>query len=264
MIKKYSYLFLVLSLGSCSYISVEKDGAPGRDIDVESVPDAVPRVEPRSKYGNPDSYEVLGKRYYVMHDSNGYIERGIASWYGTKFHGKRTSSGETYDMYAMTAAHKSLPLPTYVRVRNLKNNRSIIVKVNDRGPFHENRIIDLSYTAAKKLGIQANGTGLVEVSAINPYTYAGEKPSVRKVGYQKGDIGFYIQVGAFADRYNAEKLTEKLHILGDSLVKISQTVHSDTVLHRVRIGPLYDIGKADKIVTQLAKIGVHDHHIVID
>ena len=264
MIKKYFYLLLLLLLGGCSYISVEKDGAPTRDVNVSSVPDAIPRVEPRSKYGNPESYEVLGKRYYVMQDSTGYVERGIASWYGTKFHGRRTSSGETYDMYAMTAAHKTLPLPTYVKVKNLKNNRSIIVKVNDRGPFHENRIIDLSYAAAKKLDILANGTGLVEISAINPYTYAGEKPSVRKASYQTGNIGFYIQVGAFADRYNAEKLTEKLGILGDNLVKISQTVVSDTVLHRVRIGPLYDIDNADKIVSQLAQIGIHDHHIVIN
>ena len=102
-------------------------------------------MEPKSRYGNPESYVVFGKRYYVKDSSKGYVETGIASWYGTKFHGRRTSSGETYDMYAMTAAHKTLPLPTYVEVTNLNNGRSIIVKVNDRGRFHEIRIIDLSY-----------------------------------------------------------------------------------------------------------------------
>jgi rare lipoprotein A len=115
-------------------------------------PDAVPRKEPRSRYGNPATYDVFGVRYEVMQTSYGYKERGVASWYGKKFHGRMTSSQEPYNMYAMTAAHKTLPLPTYVRVRNLKNNRSIVVRVNDRGPFVDNRIIDLSYSAATKTG----------------------------------------------------------------------------------------------------------------
>jgi rare lipoprotein A len=144
------------------------DGGPMQPFDASNVPDAVPENAPRSKYGNPSSYEVFGRRYHVMRDARGYQERGVASWYGTKFHGARTSSGERYDMYSMTAAHKTLPLPTWVRVTNLENHRSVVVKVNDRGPFHQNRIIDLSYSAALKLGIVGKGTGLVEVRALGP------------------------------------------------------------------------------------------------
>ena len=133
-----------------------------------AVPDAVPRVEPRSRYGNPPFYEVFGKRYYVLSSSVGYWERGVASWYGPGFHKERTSTGEPYDMYGMTAAHKTLPLPAYVRVTNLQNGRSIVVRVNDRGPFVGNRIIDLSYTAAAKLDMLRNGTAMVEVRSIDP------------------------------------------------------------------------------------------------
>jgi len=135
-----------------------------------SVPDAMPRIEPRSRYGNPPFYDVFGKRYYVLSSSVGYWERGVASWYGPGFHKVRTSTGEPYDMYGMTAAHKTLPLPAYVRVTNLQNGRSIVVRVNDRGPFVGNRIIDLSYTAAAKLDMLRNGTALVEVRAIDPST----------------------------------------------------------------------------------------------
>jgi rare lipoprotein A len=135
-----------------------------------SVPDAIPRIEPRARYGNPPFYDVFGKRYYVLSSSVGYWERGVASWYGPGFHKVRTSTGEPYDMYGMTAAHKTLPLPAYVRVTNLQNGRSIVVRVNDRGPFVGNRIIDLSYTAAAKLDMLRNGTALVEVRAIDPST----------------------------------------------------------------------------------------------
>ena len=133
-----------------------------------SVPDAIPRLEPRARYGNPPFYDVFGKRYYVLSSSVGYWERGVASWYGPGFHKERTSTGELYDMYGMTAAHKTLPLPAYVRVTNLQNGRSIVVRVNDRGPFVGNRIIDLSYTAAAKLDMLRNGTAMVEVRAIDP------------------------------------------------------------------------------------------------
>lgn len=133
-----------------------------------TVPDAVPKVEPLSRYGNPPYYEVFGKRYYVLSSSVDYLERGVASWYGPGFHEVRTSSGETYDMYAMTAAHKTLPLPAYVRVTNLENGRSVVVRVNDRGPFVGNRVIDLSYTAAARLDMLRNGTAMVEVRGIDP------------------------------------------------------------------------------------------------
>lgn len=150
-----------------SRYSQTDDGSPPERIDLSSIPDAVPKTEPLSKYGNPESYEIDGRRYYTLASSKGYKARGTASWYGTKFHGYRTSSGDIYDMYQMTAAHKTLPLPTYARVTNLDNGRSVIVKINDRGPFHSDRLIDLSYAAAAKLGLLHNGTGRVEVEALD-------------------------------------------------------------------------------------------------
>nr|VFJ58219.1 MAG: rare lipoprotein A [Candidatus Kentron sp. FM]VFJ62986.1 MAG: rare lipoprotein A [Candidatus Kentron sp. FM]VFK19661.1 MAG: rare lipoprotein A [Candidatus Kentron sp. FM] len=159
---------LMSLLAGCGFLS-DQDGPPlFSRLDPDNIPDAVPRSDPKSPYGNPPSYAVYGQRYYVMESSLGYVKRGIASWYGRKFHGRRTSSGETYDMFAMTAAHRSLPLPTYVRVINLENGRQAIVRVNDRGPFHPDRIIDLSYAAAVKLHIAQRGTARVEIRAIDP------------------------------------------------------------------------------------------------
>jgi rare lipoprotein A len=136
--------------------------------DPSGIPDAVPKVEPKSKYGNMDTYVVRGRRYYTKDSSLGHVERGLASWYGPGFHRRKTSSGEPYDMYSMTAAHKTLPLPTYARVTNLENGHSAVVKINDRGPFHDPRILDLSLAAATKLGVVGKGTALVELRAIDP------------------------------------------------------------------------------------------------
>lgn len=146
----------------------KKDGPPPFYVDVSKIPNAVPKVEPLSKIGNKPTYTVHGKTYYVMQSRKKYIVIGIASWYGTLFHNHRTSNGERYNMLAMTAAHRTLPLPTYVQVTNLENGQRIVVKVNDRGPFKPNRIIDLSFVAAKKLGMMARGTALVEIKALNP------------------------------------------------------------------------------------------------
>jgi len=168
---RYCVLLCVITLlSACSALKhpEPQDGPPQERVDASHIPNAVPKKEPRSKYGNPESYIALGKTYHVLDSAHGYVARGFASWYGTKFHTQRTSSGKPYDMFAMTAAHKTLPIPCYVRVTNLKNHREIIVKVNDRGPFHENRIIDLSYVAAKKLGVIKNGTAFVEVKVIEP------------------------------------------------------------------------------------------------
>ncbi|HEX23103.1 MAG TPA: septal ring lytic transglycosylase RlpA family protein, partial [Chromatiales bacterium] len=159
-------LAMGLLLSACGSLEVQ-DGAPDRHVDASGIADAVPKIEPYSKYGNPSSYQVAGKTYYVLDDHSGYHQRGQASWYGTKFHGRRTSSGEPYDMYAMTAAHKSLPIPSYVEVTNLDNGRKTVLRVNDRGPFIDGRIIDLSYVAAKKLGVYDTGTARVEVRAID-------------------------------------------------------------------------------------------------
>ena len=261
------WLLVLCLLTACGTTVFERDSAPARPPgDLASIPDAVPKDEPPSRYGNPPSYEVLGKRYYVLDSSQGYVERGIASWYGTKFHGKRTSSGETYNMYEMTAAHKTLPLPTYVEVINLENQKSVVVKVNDRGPFHENRIIDLSYTAATKLGILAKGTGLVEVRAINPRSPARKSqvaPATTVSMENPGLPGFYIQVGAFSERLNAENLRARLGAINNDLVKISQSAVAGKVLYRVRIGPLASVENADQIVHQLSEMGI-DHHIVTD
>ncbi len=263
------YFCFCIFISGCGTKTVV-DSAPSRPADVSNVPDVVPKAEPRSKYGNPESYVVFGKRYYVLKSSAGYVERGIASWYGTKFHGKRTSSGETYDMYAMTAAHKTLPLPTYVRVTNLENNRSTILRVNDRGPFHENRIIDLSYAAATRLGVIAKGTALVEVRAINPGEPEEDNstigaPVAEGGAEQKNKIEqFFIQVGAFSDLSNAEQLRQRLLVLGNDLVNISQAVVNGQVLNRVRIGPISSVTDADQIVYRLAELGVTEHHIVTD
>lgn len=262
---------VVVLISSCSFIFEKPDGPPAKSVDISSIPDAIPRNESRSKYGNPDSYVVNGKRYYILNSSSGYVDRGIASWYGTKFNGRRTSSGETYNMYAMTAAHKTLPLPTYVEVTNLRNGKRVIVRVNDRGPFHENRIIDLSYTAAAKLDIIGAGTGLVEVRAINPdtYKYASQGDKNRDTTIQTvlklGTVDdFFIQVGSFSSLLNAQKLKTKLDGLGRSLIRISTAVLAGKTMYRVRIGPINSIDTADNIVSVLARYGIKDHHIVIE
>jgi rare lipoprotein A len=154
---------------------VTKDYGPDSVVDVSHVQDAIPKVEPLSRGGNRNNYEVLGKSYQVMASAKGYQESGGASWYGKKFHGYLTANGEKYDMYGMTAAHKSLPIPTYVQVTNLANNNKVVGRVNDRGPFHKGRIIDLSYAAAAKLGMLSNGTGQVLVESIDPTTWGGNK-----------------------------------------------------------------------------------------
>ncbi len=186
-------------MAGCSYITVERDSAPTKPADVSSIPDAIPKSETRSKYGNPKSYVVLGKRYYVMNDNRGFSQQGIASWYGKKFHGKRTSSGESYDMYAMTAAHKTLILPAYIEVTNLRNGKKVVVKVNDRGPFHENRIIDLSYAAATKLNVVAKGTALVKIRVVQTGYASGKRGApVETISpeYSPGDF-FHTSGGLF-------------------------------------------------------------------
>jgi len=261
-------LFIITLLftlvAACSTTQVEKDGRPKPGaVEVSEVPDAVPKAEPKSKQGNMKSYEVFGKRYHVMESSRGFRQKGIASWYGRKFHGRKTSNGETYDMYAMSAAHKELPLPTYLEVRNLKNGRKVVVRVNDRGPFHENRIIDLSYTAASKLDIVRAGTGLVEIRAIDPAAYRkGGAPVISGTARDQID-GFYIQVGAFGRLLNAKKLKNKLEALGRR-IRIAQATINHKQLYKVQIGPINDIDVADNVVNDLRRYGVFDHHIALD
>jgi len=237
----------------------------------EAVPDAVPRVEARSRSGNPPFYEVFGKRYYVMPSSVGYVERGVASWYGPGFHEVRTSAGEPYDMYAMTAAHKTLPLPAYVRVINLQNGRSIVVRVNDRGPFVGNRIIDLSYTAAAKLDMLRNGTAIVEVRAIDPTApepYAGVAAALPAPGPPAAapiiTSTLYIQAGAFADPANAARLAAKLSGGGYGNVFVRKDELAGRKMYRVRIGPIPDVPEFDRVVAALEHVGVNDARLALD
>jgi rare lipoprotein A len=243
-----------------------KDAAPANPIDISSIPDAVPRSEPRSRYGNPESYVVYGKRYYTLPSSKGYSERGRASWYGTKFHGKRTSSGEPYDLYGMTAAHKTLPLPTYVKVTNLQNGRSVIVKVNDRGPFHDDRIIDLSYTAAAKLGILGHGTGNVEVTAIDTDTETTAQLAATTSALTTATIPaqtLYLQVGAFNSLENAERLRNQIVAQQIAAVRIVETSGTADTFYKVQVGPLTDMSEADRVVRELKPLGISESRSIV-
>lgn len=264
--KRAGIYFLSAVVTACGGSFYYQGDGPGAPINASNIPNMVPRNEPRSKYGNPKSYEVLGKRYYVMNSAENYTESGIASWYGKKFHGRRTSSGEVFDMYAMTAAHKSLPLPTYVQVSNRNNGRQIIVKVNDRGPFIHGRLIDLSYAAAAKLGILGNGTGNVEVRALR----AGQSisPSSTTAGLQTNQSksgALYVQLGAFQQRVNAELL--RAQIAGSDIrgaqVSIAKNAEG-LAIYRVRIGPLADDQAMRKLVVQLDRAGIRDYKAATD
>jgi len=265
-------LVCITLLGACSVrppmspgYPNSSDSAPARQLDPYAIADATPRVEPKSRRGNPDSYVVFGQRYHTLPSSQGYVERGIASWYGTKFHGRSTSSGEPYDMYAMTAAHKSLPLPTYVQVTNLSNGRSAIVKVNDRGPFHDNRLIDLSYAAATKLGILAEGTGLVEVRALNPGAPQPQAPDTPVIqASHQATPGLFVQVGAFSSRQNANLLSRRLASSLGEKVRIQQIDNRGQPLFRVQIGPLASVEQVDSLSLNLPQLGIVETQVIID
>ena len=266
-LKKIVIIAAYLALVSCGgepQKPDQQDKAPVSPPDVSKVPNAVPRDEPRSKYGNPSSYEVFGKRYYTMDSSSGYQEQGIASWYGTKFHGRRTSSGEPYDMYAMTAAHKTLPLPTYVEVTNLDNGRTVIVKVNDRGPFHQDRLIDLSYSAATQLNIVAKGTGRVALRAITPNEDATEDGVVNAPAATLENTTIYLQIGAFRTISSAEKLQTSLQQSIDDEVIITQQQAEAGMVYRVRVGPVVSADYADSLASRLDGLGFNNTYIVVE
>jgi rare lipoprotein A len=242
--------------------SQDVDGAPARvEIDLMAVPDAVPSHEPRATRGNPPFYEVDGKRYFVMDSGSGFTERGIASWYGTKFHGRTTSSGEPYDMFAMTAAHRNLPLPSFAKVTNLTNGRSIVVRINDRGPFAHNRIIDLSYAAAVRLGIVGEGTGLVELRVLDPDRPEGPIVAQDPVGPPPR---LFVQVGAFASRDNAERVVERLNAAQLYNVELTPHEAGSPPLWRVRAGPLADVDEVDAVAQKISDAGFPEARIVID
>jgi rare lipoprotein A len=224
----------------------------------------VPRIEPRSRNGNPPFYDVFGKRYFVLSSSVGYVERGVASWYGPGFHKVQTSSGEPYDMYGMTAAHKTLPLPAYVRVTNLQNGRSVVVRVNDRGPFVGNRIIDLSYSAASKLDMLRNGTAMVEVRSLDAAPQTDLPAAAESLAAVPVPGSLFIQAGAFSDPKNAERLAEKLRAGEYGKVFVRDNEIAGRRMYRVRIGPVPDVAEFDRIVAALEQAGIHDAHLALD
>jgi rare lipoprotein A len=248
---------------------------------VLAIPDAVPRAEPRGTRGNPAFYEVFGKRYYVMASSEGWVERGTASWYGPGFHAASTSLGERYDMYAMTAAHKTLPIPCYAEVTNLHNGRKVVVRINDRGPFVGDRIIDLSYTAAAKLDMLLAGTAPVEIrvlapgrntagSALPPATPvappARTAPPVSVVNAPAagvaGSAPMFIQAGVFADHENARRRVEVLLAAGVELASLEELPRSDRTLHLVRVGPFASVEEFDLTMKQLRELGITDARLL--
>jgi len=264
MNKQGLLLMSSLLLASCSMRDqltekipvVIADGRPNTTpLNIKMIADAVPQYEPWSSSVNPKSYTVLGKEYHVLTSNKGYKKQGIASWYGTKFHHKKTATGEVYDMFAMTAAHKTLPIPSYVRVTNLYNQRSVIVRVNDRGPFHEHRIIDLSYAATSKLGLENSGTGFVEVEAIpidNPNA-ASDLPESKII---------YLQIGAFAKQSNALLLQQKVAELRLTTSRIVTQKMADKIIYKVQVGPIDSVIDADEIIQALKTKGIANSQFI--
>ena len=233
------------------------DSAPKENRNLDNIPDAIPTVEPLSRTGNKP-YKVLGKQYYPLKSSKGFSQTGMASWYGKKFHGRRTSSGEPYNMWAMTAAHPVLPLPTYVRVKNLDSGKSVIVKVNDRGPFLHNRVIDLSYAAAHKLGIANAGTGRVTITAIDPKGFAATAGVGNSDANQPDSVDgqdIFVQVGAFSILQNARELRNYLEKLDQPVFPKSESKNfSDGAPYRVQLGPFSSIEKALDVKSNLEQL----------
>ncbi len=341
-------------LAACSS-KTQRNSAPRGSTDVSSVRNAVPKYERQTRAGNPKTYVVFGKRYYVKRSNKNYRSRGIASWYGRKFHGRKTSNGETYNMYAMTAAHKTLRIPTYVKVSNLENGKVIIVRVNDRGPFVNNRIIDLSYAAAHKIGITRKGTGLVKIAVVGPgqmgvpvikknlpklaklHTKPGPiiksgttrwqhhtiadtsisdadedpnpddfgvvsgkpkntqsapnktaaktrstptispkriQPKVPSPGFRKihekpqqkftGSHKVYLQVGAFFDERNAQRLRNKVRNLSKTATQIFKGNKNNRTLYRVRVGPITNVDQIDQLAARLNQQGIKNTRVIID
>lgn len=246
--------FLSLMFVGCASQMI-KDGPPNFRVNVNKIPNAKPKPLARSKYGNPSSYIVNGKRYHVLKTARGYEQRGVASWYGTKFHGQLTSSREPYDMLAMTGASPVLPIPCFVRVSNLRNGRSIIIKINDRGPFASNRIIDLSYVAAKKLGYADKGTALVDVRAITFDHHTSNHPIMLAKASSTHPHKLFLQLGAFHAFSHAQNLKIQLHDYVKSPVLILKSIYNHLPLYHVQIGPLQEISESDYLQGKLKKLG---------
>lgn len=255
--------------------AVDQDYAPRADeipADIAAIPDAVPRVEPRSVSGNSPIYEVFGKTYRVMDDGTGFKERGMASWYGKKFQGRATASGEPYDMYKMSAAHKSLPIPSYVRVTRRDTGRSVIVRINDRGPFKRGRIIDLSYAAAVKLDMLKTGTVPVDIVALEPVdtgvTRIARTPLTPQAQTLPSPSGappapasgsrhsYWLQVAAYGDPINAVAMKERLALHDIRPVQMVSSQAHGQALHLIQVGPFADLQAAEDMRWRLQDIGL--------
>lgn len=265
--------------------TIAQDHGPAQDVDISSLGNAMPRYEAPRSAGNKSPYTVWGKQYRVMpvSDADGYVQRGIASWYGKKFHGHKTSNGEVYDMYEMSAAHKSLPLPSYARVTNLDNGRSVIVRVNDRGPFHGDRLIDLSWAAAKKLDFLGNGTARVEVASITvredgsmtlagqPWTpEGGVNAGVGKTSVAQsepstaGGNALFVQLGSFSQVDPARQLEHAVRQRTGESVRVRQISTASGEFHRVQVGPFGDHGDAERAMERLASEGFRQAMVLTD
>ena len=246
--------------------SISQDRAPSQALDVSQIREVIPVPLNRTMAGNRSPYTVNGRSYRVMQTEEGFQQTGLASWYGEKFHGHQTSNGEIFDMYQVSAAHTGLPIPSFLRVTNLENQRSIVVRVNDRGPFHNDRIIDLSYAAAYKLGFSNQGTALVHIEAIVPSqnvllaANTATNPATTVTGSTAAAAGErYLQAGAFSDLRAAQRLSDRLRDLTSRPVFIRSIQAADTrqQLHRVRVGPISDPHEIERIsdLMQSANLG---------
>ncbi|SFN35986.1 rare lipoprotein A [Marinobacter pelagius] len=282
--------FATLMLGGCasspetdhsSRYTLSQDRAPAGNFDVSGLADAQPRYESPRTAGNKSPYTVWGKSYRVLDSNEGYVATGTASWYGEKFHGHKTSNGETFDMYEMSAAHKSLRIPGYARVTNLDNGRSVIVRVNDRGPFHGDRLIDLSYAAAKKLGYQSRGTARVEVAAITvrtdgSMTLAGEpfvpgdgrtpaaSATVAENTVDTGSRGLFVQLGSFSSRDPAEALLGQVRSVLENPTRVRAIDTQAGRFHRVQVGPFEDEESARRTQSLLEARGFSQSVLLTD
>ena len=239
------------ALASCVGSPLAKKDYQPSPIAAAAVVEAIPAADPLSRKGNKSPYEVFGQQYTVMLSADGYTEEGIASWYGMKFQGRRTSNGEIFDVYKATAAHKSLPLPSYLRVTNLENNSSMVVRVNDRGPFVDGRLIDVSYGVAVKLGFAEQGTARVRLEHIS----VDGKDDWR--GTQASNYR-QLQVGAYQLRPSAEQVAAQIRsILGDDIhVHVSSVQHETITIFRVRVGPVDSFEKLSELQKLFVKNGL--------
>lgn len=278
-------LLAVLFLCACQTYSVTyeapveigvKDSGPATTLAVDHIPDAVPVNEPRTKAGNKSPYTVLGKTYRVVQSTVGFEQEGYASWYGKKFHGKKTSNGEIYDMYGMTAAHKTLPIPTFVELTNVENGKKAIVRINDRGPFHGDRIIDLTYTAARKLGFANNGTGKVKLRVIEPdgsryyeglsdssptpAASPGIAPKPRNSGGYEIPEGTFLQLGAFGDFERAQKFRQSAAALTTYPINFEPV--PERGIYRILLGPLKDNWDLVHLQRHFVEKGFHEPKVV--